>query len=531
MFLFFFCTQHSFGQTEEKTKVAGTISYVSSQNIYVRFESTENFKEGDTLYIFQDQIAIPALLIQNFSSISCLCVPLEGINLRVSDVVYAVPTPKTQESVPEILPETEAIVAAGAEIQIDSLKSPDAKEELKQEISGRVSISSYSDFSNSIAADGQRMRYVLALDVKNINASKMSFESYISFSHKNGEWDEIKSNIHNGLKIYNLALNYKISEDMDLWLGRKINPKVSSLGAIDGVQFEKKFNAITVGAVAGSRPDWSDYSYNFKLFQAGVYAGHEFANEKINIQNTLAVVDQENNWNTDRRFLYLQHTSRIIKKLYFFGSGEFDLYKKIDGKKQNTFDLTNLFLQLRYRIFSNLSVSFAYSARNNIILYETYRTFIDQLLATETLQGFVLSTNFKPVKNINLGVKAGYRNRPGDISPSKNLYTYFNFTRLPVWDLSANVTAIFLETSYLKGKVYGISFSRDILPGKLYASAGYRNTRYDYFNQEYSLAQNLLELDLNLQLKWKISASLNYESTFDKEMNFNRIYINLTKRL
>jgi len=105
-----------------------------------------------------------------------------------------------------------------------------------------------------------------------------------------------------------------------------------------------------------------------------------------------------------------------------------------------------------------------------------------------------------------------------------------NFTRLPVWNLSANLTAIFLETSYLKGRVFGVRFSRDLLPGKLYASAGYRNVHYDYFNQEYSLAQDLIELNLNLHMKWKMYASLNYESTFDKELSFHRIYINLTKR-
>ena len=146
------------------------------------------------------------------------------------------------------------------------------------------------------------------------------------------------------------------------------------------------------------------------------------------------------------------------------------------------------------------------------------------------MQGFILSANINPVKNINVGVKAGYRNRPGDLKASKNIYSYVNFTRLPVWDLSANATAIFLETSYLKGRVFGVRFSRDLLPGKLYASVGYRNVHYDYFNQEYSLAQDLIELNLNLHMKWKMYASLNYESTFDKELSFHRIYINLTKR-
>ena len=51
----------------------------------------------------------------------------------------------------------------------------------------------------------------------------------------------MKENIFTGLKIYNLSASYAINETMSLSFGRKINPKLSSVGAIDGLQFEKKF--------------------------------------------------------------------------------------------------------------------------------------------------------------------------------------------------------------------------------------------------------------------------------------------------
>lgn len=523
-------THQTSGQQPVSNKLAGAVSYKSARNVYVRFESTVDLKAGDTLYIQRDNKMIPALVIENLSSISCVCTLIEGVNLLVSDEIYAFPVSGMTDEIPVYSTEEELVVLPVVSEQSDTISSEVVERNVKQQISGRFSISSYSDFSNADTDDGQRMKYVLALNASNINDSRVSFESYIAFSHENDRWDEIKSNFYNGLKIYNLAINYQMRDDMTLWLGRKINPKVSSLGAIDGVQFEKKINHVALGVVAGSRPDWSDYSFNSSLFQAGIYASHEFANEKITMQNTMAIVDQENNWNTDRRFLYIQHTSRLSKKVYFFGSGEFDLYKKVDNQPQNIFKLSNLYLQLRYRMFRNFSVSMAYSARNNLILYETYKTFIEQLLETEMLQGYVLSANLKPVRNINVGVKAGYRNRPGDLSASKNLYSYVNFARLPVWDLSADLTAIFLKTSYLKGSIFGVRLSRDLIPGKLYASASYRKNNYEYFNQEYSLAQNTIELNLSLQLKWRIYASLNNENTLDKEMSFHRIYLNLTKR-
>jgi hypothetical protein len=523
-----FTLSAAFAQDTEVDDIRmGKITYLSSQNIYVGFENTDGIQPGDTLYLAKNRQVVPALIVTNLSSISCVCRPIPGIDVQLEDIIQFKPN-----AAPQITPESPAFADTITETEEPVVEPEEIiePEEPKEQISGRVSVSSYADLSDAETRDNFKMRYILSLSAANISDSKLSFESYIAFSHRSNEWSEIKNNIYNGLKIYNLSVNYTFSEDTRLWFGRRINPRVSSIGAIDGLQAEHKLNNFTLGAIAGSRPDWTDYSFNFKLFQAGVYASHEYANSNMNMMNTIAIVDQENNWNTDRRFIYLQHTNRLLKKLYIFGSGEIDLYKKVNGIQENTFNLTNLYLRLRYRVMRNLSFSLSYSARNNVILYETYKSFIERLLETETLQGFVASVNVKPVRNINVGLRAGYRDRGGDIRPSKNLYGYVNFARLPVWDLSATATAIFLETSYLRSKVFGLRLSRDLIPGKLFGSLGYRNINYDYLNQDYAIAQNCIEFNLNLKTIWKIYASLNYESTFDKDLSYYRVYVNLTKR-
>lgn len=527
----FLICQIAFAQEVQQELRTGKITYKSSQNVYVGFESTDGIAAGDTLYLLQNGSLVPALIVKNLSSISCVCEPLQGMDLSLDDeVVFEPPKALVVAPEPEPAPEEQPEVQPADTTIVEIAEETTEQEKPGERISGRISVSSYADLSDAETRDNFKMRYILSLSAENINDSKLSFDSYIAFSHRNNEWSEIRDNIFNGLKIYNLSLNYRFSEDTRLWFGRRINPRVSSMGAIDGLQFEHKLNSITLGAIAGSRPDWSDYSFNFKLFQAGVYASHEYANSNLNMMSTIAVVDQENNWNTDRRFVYLQHTNRLFKKLYFFGSGEIDLYKKVNGVSENTFSLTNLYLRLRYRVIRDLSFSLSYSARNNLILYETYKSFIEKLLEAETLKGFVLSVNARPVRNINVGLRAGYRDRGSDIKPSKNIYGYVNFARLPIWDLSASLNAILLETGYLNSKVFGVRLSRDLVPGKLFGSLGYRNINYDYLNQDYSIAQNCIEFNLNLKTIWKIYASLNYESTFDKDLSYYRVYVNLTKR-
>ncbi|MBK7335150.1 MAG: hypothetical protein IPJ00_02845 [Saprospirales bacterium] len=55
----------------------GTVSFISSQNVYVKFGTTEAIKSGDTLYVARDGKMVPTLLVSNKSSISRVCTPLD----------------------------------------------------------------------------------------------------------------------------------------------------------------------------------------------------------------------------------------------------------------------------------------------------------------------------------------------------------------------------------------------------------------------------------------------------------------------
>jgi len=489
----------------------------------------ENISEGDTLYIKRGDKEIPALQVKNLSSISCVCIPLLTEALKLSDPVYAIVEIDLPDSVEEpatIEPTQIAEVPNIAPNQVDYKR----KGQLKQQISGRISVSSYSNFYKDVATPDQRLRYTFSMRANNIGNSKLSAESYLSFAHSNTNWEEVKENIFTGLKIYNFSIKYAFNESMYVSLGRKINPKLSSVGAIDGLQFEKKFKAITLGAIAGSRPDYMDYSINPDLLQYGVYLGHELVNKNGSMQNTLAFVEQTNHSVTDRRFAYFQHTNTLIKNLFFFASAEVDLYKKVDDIKENTFDLSNTYLSLRYRIIRPLSIGLSYSARNNLIYYETYKDFVERLLENETLQGWRFRINYRPAKYLFLGVNAGYRYRKEDPRPSKNLNGHLTYSKVPGIGASVTLSTTWLETSYLNGIVYGAGISRNLISGKLTAGLKYRYVDYLYQNTEMALIQHVGEANLSWMVYRKLSLSVYYEGTFEKEVPYHRIFINITQR-
>jgi len=535
--LLIYCGSWLNGQSGEKY-IEGTISYITSKSVYVQFKSTENISVGDTLYIMNNEKAIPVLQVLNKSSISCVCAKISDIKLSVSDKISF----KQKFEKPDKEKGSEKLPVENETIIIDTItESQEAPETEKagftQSINGRLSVSSFTNFSNTPAGNSQRMKYTFSLDAEHIAKTGLSAETYISFIHGNNNKAEIKSNIFNGLKIYNLALNYDFNKKTRITIGRKINPKISNLGANDGLQFESQVKSIFFGAVVGSRPDYTDYSYNFKYFQFGAYVGHNYQKKNGSMITTLAFVQQMNNWNTDRRILYLQHSNTLLKKLFFFGTVEFNLYKlkveqtdTINLVQQNTFEFADIYLSFRYKIIRQLSLSFSYSNRKNTIYYETYKNYIERLMDSEALQGFRLQVNYRPVRYLSIGLTGSYRYRKSDPSPTSNLYGYLTYSRIPVLNVSATLSATMLNTSYTKGKIYSLSLNRDIIPGKLSAGGAYRNINYNYSFSDLKSIQNVVELNLLWFIFKHLSFSVYYEGTFDKQYTYTRIYANLTQR-
>lgn len=519
---------------EVTENLSGQVSFISSQNIYVRFKSTAGISAGDTLFMNANGALIPALVVKSLSSTSCVCTKLTMTNPALADPVVAkikrisaVPEEKVIESsVKEIpSPEDSAVVK----------RSPPDEIGLKQRISGSVAAVSYSDFSNTPGDNSQRFRYTLSLDARHIAGSKFSAESYISFRHKSGDWEEVKDNIFNALKIYSLAVRYDLNKTMQISLGRRINPRITSIGASDGLQVEKSFKRFALGGLVGSRPDYADYGFNFDLFQFGAYMAYNYQKENTYSETSLAFMQQMNHSKTDRRFLYFQHSNSLLKNLYFFGTLEVDLYElKVDtlnnDKPQNTFDPTGIFLSLRYRITKKLTISGSYDARKNVVYYETYKTYVDRILETEMRQGLRIQANYKIAANFLFGLQMGYRFLPSDPKPSRNLNGFFTYSRIPGINVSATLSATFLETNYMNGNIYGLNLSRDLLNGKIYTGVGYRYVDYRLPENLLDIVQHMGELHLSWQFYKNMSLALNYEGTFEQQDRYNRIYAQLRAR-
>jgi hypothetical protein len=527
LFSFVYCLGINAQQMKEN--LPGQVSYIASQTIYVKFKSTLGITAGDTLFSANQTVFAPVLVVSNLSSASCVCTALSGTNLNVGDLIIA-----RVKSANERLEGKPAELPVGNIQQKDTLVSPVASKtgtnERKQKIKGSISAFSYSDFSNVTAKNSLRFRYTLSLDARNIANSRFSTETYISFRHKYGDWAEVQNNVFNALKIYTLAVKYDLNKTTQISFGRRINPRISSIGAMDGLQVEKTIKQFTLGGVIGSRPDYIHYSIDPTLFQYGAFVAYNSKAEKPVSESSLAFMTQTNNSKIDRRFLYFQHSNSLTRNIFFFGTFEVDLFKLENNKPINAINPTGLYLSLRYKMNQKITVSGSYDARKNVMYYETYKTLIDSLMEKELRQGFRLQGNYRITKDIMFGLQGGYRYLKSDPHPSKNIYSYLTYSQIPGLHISTTLSATYLESNYMNGKILGISMTRDLLEGKIQTGLGYRFVDYRLPENLLTIKQNIGEANLSWQFSRKMSFSVNYEGTFEQKARYNRIYFQIRKR-
>lgn len=190
-FLLFITSLYVNGQNNLPEE-AGSVSYITPQNIYVKFQSTGNIRKGDTIFVRQNDKEIPALVVKYLSSTSCYGVPVSEIKLNVGDKVYLrqstmAASEKTgiagQQPFPSPVQKTDSLPV-----------SQTVQKKRIQQVRGYFSIASYTNLSNSSAANSQRMKYTFSMTAKNIGDSKLSADIYISFIHSNKTWGEIQKN-------------------------------------------------------------------------------------------------------------------------------------------------------------------------------------------------------------------------------------------------------------------------------------------------------------------------------------------------
>lgn len=517
------------------TPIEGKVSYITSSHIYVRFGSTEGIAKGDTLYYSDHGKNIPVLVVNQKSSTSCVCGLLGIANLPAGTAVIHMGKFKTADNNKKAddvsLPVPQTVVPSG-EADTSNLakeKNPKGPQARKQLINGRLTFSTNGSINPGDDNNFQRIRTVFSMNVKNIGSSAFSVETYVTYRHRYGV-DQVTSGFYNDFKVFGLAANYDNGGRYTFTLGRKINPFMANMGAMDGLQAAVRFGKYQVGAFAGTRPDFNNYSFSAKLPQAGAFVVRTDTLGGMAAQTSLAVAEQMNDFRTDRRFLYFQHNNSLFKNMNLFLSSEVDLFKKVDSIATYRPSLTSIYASLRYRLMKNMSLTASYDNRRNVIYYESYQTFVDQLLAQETRQGFRLQATYSPWKFVSVNASAFLRYQGSNPSPTKNYVLSANLTNLAGRGSYLSLSLNMLESYYFKGTISGIRLSESLLKGKMNLELQYRNVSYTFFANESKLAQNIGGVNLSVNIFKMTTLTCSYEGTFQQSGDWHRYFVTFIQR-
>lgn len=518
-----------FGQGEAKL-LEGKVTFTTSRNVYVRFDNTAYIAVGDTLQWSVNGVLAPCLTITQKSSTSCVCTILNNCAIAIDDPIFfeyvSVPkaSPREEFTANDTPPPPKNPVVT---------RTPNSSGELgpREEIRGRISAASYSNLSENGDAR-HRMMYRLSVNANNISDSKFSLETYLNYRQNIISSSElIAQQPSRFFRVYNLAVSYAVDSTMTVVLGRRINNKISSLGAIDGLQVEKWLGRNFLGGIAGYRPDMFEYGFNSNLFQYGAYVGRTVSNQAIYAQSTLGVLEQRNAGQIDRRYVYFQHSSSFGRKLNLFGSMEVDIYDRINEVVSNTARLTNLYISARYRFSRKVNVAVAYDTRKRILFYETLRTEIERLIANdESRQGLRFRVNVRPLKYLSVGASIGRRFQSSRQNKSDNINGFASLSRVP--HLGGRLTLSFNRntSNYLRSQIYALRHSRSFFQRKLNADFYYRLVNYHFFDDRLRTNAHYAGTGLTYRINRQLMFSILGEYAIKPTDNTFRVNVRIIKR-
>ncbi len=524
-------------QAQDESIQTGEVSYVTTKNVYVKFSSTADIQEGDSLYVNVNNQLIKALLVVKKSSRSLVCQPLGEHRFKKGDKILkkkgpSAPTVEVEREEGTIIDplESERTIPVDKQNEGDLDQSNKGEKKYKQKIRARLSAAMYSRLGNEGQNSSTRMRYRFTMRAEQIADSPLSLEANISYNQRFQQPSEVSTVFRRALRIYGASLSYRVSPVTELIIGRKINAKIANIGAVDGLQFSTRVAGIDIGGFYGTRPDLVDYGFNQNLRQVGAYLHHKIHFKAgAGIRHTLAFSEQRFNGKIDRRYAYVQHQNTILPNLRMFASAELELYRVVDGRAENSLNLTSVYYSLNYRPNKNLNINLAYDSRRNLIFYESYKNFIDRLLENEARQGFQLRVNYRLSKQFSFGSAYSHRLANANRSSSYNLRPYLRLSSVPLLNASMMVSANWFETGFVTGKIFGIRMSRPLIKSVLQADLRYRLVLYDYVRSNVTSQQHITGLNLT----WRIMKTLSLIGSVESGINNNgntRMYLKLIQR-
>lgn len=504
---------------QKKDRLFGEVTFLSSQYVYIKFNSTELINSGDTLFLLNNSKAIAIVKYKSSTSVACQKIG----PLNKGDTLFAFVDLKNDDE----------------KIQVDSLNQTDAiKVDQKVGIFNiesrivpqktynlRMSFQSYGDlkdFDNT-----NRYRYSFNYQKGNFLSKKLNFETYFILNYNRNRLSA-KKDIKDILKIYALNFDYLLSENHKLTFGRSLNDYIYAIGSHDGLQYIYNSYKNTFGLIIGSRPDYTNYWFQPKLLQAGFFYNRRDSIDSKSLDNTIGFIEQRNNFKLDRRYIYLQHRNDLVPLTNFFISSEIDFFLVNKGKISKKINLSSLFTLITFRPYRILSLNMSYDSRRNIYYLESFKNTIDTLIENELRQGFRVTALFRPFSLLFINLQYSRREIRKDKRATSNIGTTIGFNNLPLIQTNISLNYYKYLTSFIEGKNYSVYVNKNLFDDLL-LTGNFRLYKFTQTQSGLIFIDKYVEIGLFTNLFKNLSISFNFEQKLNKPVS-SYLMIDFTNR-
>jgi hypothetical protein len=129
-----------------------------------------------------------------------------------------------------------------------------------------------------------------------------------------------------------------------------------------------------------------------------------------------------------------------------------------------------------------------------------------------------------------LGFNSGYRFSKDDPQPSRNFGISASYLQLPIVLSSIYLNYNKIESGYVNGDYYGVTFYKDLFNGEINIGIGFKKIDYTFPGGANKFLQNIGSVDISWRFLKNTFLSMNYEGTFQEISTYSRLYIGLNAR-
>ncbi|MCP4703215.1 MAG: hypothetical protein GY865_01275 [candidate division Zixibacteria bacterium] len=492
------------------------VTYISSEATYIDGGIDDGLSFGDSLNVYRNDSLQAVLEVINIASSSSACAIINQTgDLITGDIVSIIGIHQPDKSKLLIIDENLALNETKGKPKTSN-------------VDGYLSIQNYWQHDMT----GSSLSYTQPSLVSRINIENILGPNIkLSLRHRSRKIfrnRELGSSINSDQwshRVYQIALSNNRQNSWHWRFGRQSITELSGIGLVDGLLVSHQFSdKIKAGFAVGFEPELETTDISFERRKVGFFADWQNNREIHNLRFKLGLTGSYYKMEVNREFLTLITNYRYKRTLSFSKFLEIDINRSWrKGQNNNIFDISSLYLNVRYQVTTYLALNTSYDRRAHYRIFET-RNVPDTLFDNSLHQGFRAGYNLKINKNTRLSGYGGIRFREDIMENNIVASSSLSLRHFPSVSHSLLFSFTYVKSQFTTGYRSSIRYN---LPASRKFRLSVVNTFYNYSGL--SLSTNYYYLDLigNYSISRRYYISGSYRQNFDKENLSGQMFLQL----